>query len=91
MFYTQRMVDQTEIKDQLVAAVEDADYPINGPMELLPALPNGPATRVESGDFSITAMELTTKVPQGVLEFPYETPEAFAEDVVEEMNERDII
>lgn len=85
------MVDEQEVKDQLVEAVEDGDYPINGPMELLPALPNGPATRVESGDFSITAMELTTKIPQGVLEFPYETPEAFADDVVAEMRDRDII
>lgn len=85
------MVDEQEVKDQLVEAVEDGDYPINGPMELLPALPNGPATRVESGDFSITAMELTTKIPQGVLEFPYETPEAFADDVVAEMKDRDII
>lgn len=82
--------DEAELREQLIDALEDTDYPVTGPMELLPALPNGPSTRIESGDFSITAMEITTEIPQGTFDFPYETPEALSNDLVDEMKSRDI-
>lgn len=85
------MVSEDELHDQLVDAVKEGDFPLNGPMELLPALPNGPATTIESGEFSITAMELTTEIPQGTLDFPYESPEEFADEVLEKMTEYDVI
>jgi len=42
-------------------------------MDLVPALPDGPATKFEAGDVSLTAMELAAKLGNEQ-EFPYDTP-----------------
>jgi len=63
------MVDTDDLRAQFVEAFEDADYPINSPMDLVPALPDGPSTSFESGEFSMTAMELNTKLDG---DFPYD-------------------
>ncbi len=83
------MADEDELRSQMIDAFEDADYPISSPMDLVPALPNGPSTKFESGDFSMTAMELNTKLSGG--DFPYESPESFVDDVIEQLNEQDEI
>ena len=83
------MADEDELREQMIDAFEGADYPISSPMDLVPALPNGPSTKFESGDFSMTAMELNTKLSGG--DFPYETPESFVDDVIEQLNEQDEI
>ncbi len=84
--------DPEEIRQQLVDAFEGAEYPVSNPMELLPALPNGPATTFESGDFSMTVMDLRNAA-QGTDDaegrFPYETPESLANDVVEGLQDAD--
>jgi hypothetical protein len=80
------MTDEAELRAQLIDAFEGADYPVSGPMELIPALPNGPSTTFESGDFSMTAMELNTKTSGG--EFPYEDVESLVDDLLEELRER---
>ncbi len=51
------MVDREDLRSQFVEAFEEADYPISSPMDLVPALPGGPSTKFESGDFSMTAMD----------------------------------
>jgi len=79
------MVDEAELREQMENAFEDADYPISSPMDLLPALPNGPSTTFESGEFSMTAMELNTKLNG---DFPYENPESFVDDVIAQLKER---
>ncbi|PSP75847.1 hypothetical protein BRC81_14310 [Halobacteriales archaeon QS_1_68_20] len=78
-------VDKEDLREQFVEAFEGADYPISSPMDLVPALPNGPSTRFESGDFEITAMELNTKLPGG--EFPYEDVDSFVDDVMDGLEE----
>ena len=83
------MADEAELREQMIDAFEGANYPISSPMDLVPALPNGPGTKFESGDFSMTAMELNTKLSGG--EFPYETVDDFVDDVIEELNEQDLI
>ncbi|RRJ33675.1 MTH865 family protein [Halocatena pleomorpha] len=83
------MVDKDELREQMLDAFGGADYPINSPMDLVPALPSGPSTKFESGDFSMTAMELNTKLGSG--DFPYETPEAFVDDVIDQLEEQDEI
>ena len=83
------MADEAELREQMIDAFENADYPISSPMDLVPALPNGPSTKFESGDFSMTAMELNTKLSGG--NFPYENPESFVDDVIEQLNEQDEI
>ncbi len=83
------MVDKDDLRQQMIDAFEGADYPINSPMDLVPALPQGPGTKFESGDFSMTAMELNTKLGGG--EFPYESPEAFVDDVMNQLEEQDLL
>ena len=83
------MVDQEDLREQFTEAFEGADYPINSPMDLVPALPSGPSTKFESGDFSMTAMELNTKLGGG--EFPYEDVESFVDDVMRQLEEQDLV
>jgi hypothetical protein len=80
------MADEAELREQMKEAFEGADYPISSPMDLVPALPNGPSTKFESGDFSMTAMELNTKLDG---DFPYENPESFVDDVIAQLKEQD--
>lgn len=83
------MVDKDDLRQQMLDAFGGADYPINSPMDLLPALPDGPGTKFESGDFSMTAMELNTRLDGG--EFPYETVEEFVDELIEQLEEQDFI
>ncbi|APW99090.1 hypothetical protein CHINAEXTREME_15480 [Halobiforma lacisalsi AJ5] len=81
------MADEAEIREQMIDAFEGADYPISSPMDLVPALPNGPGTKFESGDFSMTAMELNTKASGG--DFPYDDVETLVDDIIEQLKEQD--
>jgi hypothetical protein len=83
------MVDKEDLREQFVDAFEGANYPISSPMDLVPALPNGPGTRFESGDFSMTAMELQTKLGSG--DFPYDSVDAFVDDVIRQLEDRDLL
>jgi len=83
------MVDHDDLRAQFTEAFEGADYPISSPMDLVPALPNGPSTTFESGDFSMTAMEMNTKLDNA--DFPYETVDDFVDDVMSELEEKDLI
>jgi hypothetical protein len=83
------MVDTDDLREQFIEAFEGADYPINSPMDLVPALPDGPSTKFESGEFSMTAMELNTKLGSG--NFPYEDVESFVDDVIAQLDEQDLL
>jgi len=83
------MVDRQDLREQFTEAFEGADYPISSPMDLVPALPNGPGTKFESGDFSMTAMELNTKLGSG--NFPYDNVDAFVDDVIEQLDDQDLL
>jgi hypothetical protein len=83
------MVDKDDLRQQMIEAFEGADYPINSPMDLVPALPQGPGTKFESGDFSMTAMELNTKLGAG--DFPYDSVDAFVDDVMEQLEAQDLL
>ena len=82
------MVDKAELREQFTEAFQDADYPISSPMDLVPALPSGPSTKFESGDFTMTAMELNTKLNG---EFPYESVDDFVDDVMTSLEDQDLI
>ena len=77
------MADESELREQLTDAFENADYPVSGPMELVPALPDGPGTKFESDGFSMTAMELNAKTSGG--DFPYEDVDSLVDDLIEEL------
>lgn len=83
------MADRGELRAQMIEAFADAEYPVSSPMDLVPALPDGPSTKFESGDFSMTAMELNTKVSGG--DFPYETPEALVDDLLDSLEAKDLL
>lgn len=78
-------VDRDDLRAQFVEAFEGADYPINSAMDLVPALPDGPGTKFESGDFAMTAMELNTKLSG---EFPYDDVESFVDEIMEALEEQ---
>lgn len=82
------MADRSELREQMTEAFEDADYPVSGPMDLLPALPQGPGTRFESGDFSITVMELNSKLSG---DWPYDDVDTLVDDVLDSLEEQDLI
>jgi len=83
------MADRDELRAQLVDAFEGADYPVTSPMDLVPALPNGPATTFESGDVSFTAMELNQQGGGG--DIPYEDVDALAEDILDGLEAEDYL
>jgi hypothetical protein len=84
------MVDKDDLRQQFREAFEGADYPVNSPMDLVPALPQGPGTKFESGDFSMTAMELNAKAGSNQ-EFPYESVEELVDDVMDALEEQDLL
>ena len=81
---------KAELREQFHDAFEGADYPISNPMDLVPALPNGPGTRFEAGDVSFTAMELATKLSD-VQDFPYHDVDSFVDDVMTGLEQKDMI
>lgn len=72
---------KAELRDQFREAFGGADYPVDNQMDLVPALPDGPGTRFEAGEFSMTAMELGMTLSDAQ-DFPYEDVEALVEDLI---------
>ena len=81
---------EAEIRAQLLEALEGADFPAENQMDLVPALPNGPGTRFESGDVSFTAMEMAAKLGSHQ-EFPYSDAETLVDDIMVGLREEDIL
>ena len=82
--------EEAEFRQQFQDAFEGADYPVSNPMELVPALPNGPGTRFEAGDTSLTAMELATKMNDSQ-DFPYDSVDELVDDLIEGMKQKDML
>lgn len=81
-------VSLSDLRRQFVEAFEGANYPVNNPMDLLPALPEGPATTFESGDFSMSVMEMQNIDVDDVdvdtdPDFPYENVDALVDDLMD--------
>ena len=73
---------KAELREQFFEAFGGADFPVENQMDLVPALPDGPGTTFEAGDVSFTAMEMAAKLGSEQ-EFPYDTPEALVDDIIE--------
>ncbi len=82
------MVDKNDLREQFVEAFEGADYPVSSPMDLVPALPDGPSTTFESGEFSMTAIELNAKLDG---DFPYDDVDSFVDEVIAQLEDQDLI
>ncbi|MEZ3164631.1 MTH865 family protein [Halorubrum sp. RMP-47] len=73
---------KAELREQFLDAFGGADFPVENQMDLVPALPDGPGTKFEAGDVSFTAMEMAAKLGSEQ-EFPYDTPEALVDDIID--------
>ncbi|MDY6780149.1 MAG: MTH865 family protein [Halobacteria archaeon] len=82
--------EEEELREQFVDAFEGADYPVNSPMDLVPALPEGPSTEFSVGEFSMTAMELNTQAG-GQQDFPYESVDDLVDDIMSGLRDEDYI
>jgi hypothetical protein len=81
---------EAELREQFTDAFEGADFPVSNPMDLVPALPNGPGTRFEADDVSFTAMELSTKLSD-TQDFPYDDVDSLVDDLIEGLKQKDMI
>jgi hypothetical protein len=75
---------ERQLREQLLAAFGNADFPVEDQMGLVPALPDGPLTSFEAGDRSFTAMELAAEIGD-YQSFPYEDAESLVNDVIDAM------
>jgi hypothetical protein len=81
---------KAELREQFLDAFGGADFPVSNQMDLVPALPQGPGTRFEAGDVSVTAMELAGKLG-GHQDFPYEDAESLVDDIMVGLEEEEVI
>ncbi|GAD53223.1 hypothetical protein MBEHAL_1983 [Halarchaeum acidiphilum MH1-52-1] len=72
---------ESQLREELTAALEDADYPVTSMTSLVPELPRGPMTKFHAGDRTFSAMELA-KLLSGHEEFPYDGVEGLVDDVI---------
>lgn len=73
--------DEAELREQLIAAFESANYPVNGQMDLVPALPDGPGTKFQAGETTVTAMEMAARLGDHQ-DFPYDDVETLVDDAI---------
>ena len=81
---------EDELRAQFTRAFEGADYPVETQMDLLPALPDGPTTRFEAGDFAMSAMELGMKL-SAHQSFPYESVDDLVDDLLAGLEAEDLL
>lgn len=78
------MVNEKELRQQFVEVFEEADQ------STLFAVPTpDDHAKFESEDFSITAAELNTKL-HGV-DFPHDDAGSFADDIIEQLEDQNLI
>jgi len=82
------MTTPDELREEFKAAFEDAEYPVTGQMDLVPALPNGPRTTFGSGDLEFSVMELASKLGTHA-NFPYEDVDSLVADIMAALREED--
>lgn len=86
MWRYETMTDpEAELRQQFTEVFSNADYPVEGPFELIPALPRGPMTKFEAGEVSISAPGL--RKYSDYMEFPYDAPEPLVEDILRGLRE----
>lgn len=81
-----RKLDVAELRPQLVEAFESADYPVEDPRGLMPALPHGPGTTFESNGVTLTVLQVQDLGNEDLdvdaaPEFPYEDADSLVEDI----------
>jgi hypothetical protein len=80
------MADRDAVREQFEEAFGGADYPVNSPMDLVPALPQGPGTTFDVGDETITAMELNQEA-SGQADYPYDSVDELVNALMDGLEE----
>jgi len=75
---------EREIRAELTATFEPAEYPVADPFTLLPLLPEGAETEFRAGAVVIPAIDLGLKYKE-YQEFPYESVELLVDDLIAAM------
>ncbi|MFB6101765.1 MAG: MTH865 family protein [Haloplanus sp.] len=75
------MPPEAEIRRQLTAVFDRAQYPVTDPLELVRVLPDGAATTFEAGTVTIGAMELGMEYAD-YQEYPYDDVGALVDDLM---------
>jgi hypothetical protein len=81
---------ESELREQLTTTFSQATFPVSDPFELIPVLPDGPATEFQAGDVVIPAIELGTEYGE-YQDFPYESVDALVDDIIEGLKAEDVI
>lgn len=70
-----------KFRQELEEVFSGADYPVDGPMELVPALPDGPSTTFEADDVTVEVMDLGMEYAD-YQDYPYETATDLIDDLM---------
>jgi hypothetical protein len=81
---------EAELREQFTEAFADAEYPITGQMDIVPALPDGPGTTFTAGEQTLSAMELASEL-SGHQDFPYEDVDSLVDDAITGLKSEDVI
>ena len=76
---------EAELREQFTEVFGTADYPIDGPFDLIPTLPDGPMTTFEAGDVSVSATGL--RKYGSYMDFPYQSVDPLVEDIITGLQE----
>ena len=72
---------ETALREQFETVFGRADYPVRDPFELIPILPDGPATEFEADGVTVPAIELG--MTYGAYQtYPYDSVEPLVDDLI---------
>jgi len=72
---------ERELREQFERTFGRAEFPLRDPFELLPLLPDGPATEFTAGDVTVPAIDLGMVYGQ-YQTYPYESVTALVDDLI---------
>lgn len=80
--------DSDQLREELLDACTNADYPVGSAVEVISALPNGVQTEFQAGDRTITVADLVASIG-GEAEFPYDSPEGLVDHIMDALDSTD--
>lgn len=72
---------EVELREQFRTAFSPAEYPVTDPFDLIPVLPDGPATEFRAGEIVVPAIDLGMTYGE-YQEYPYESVDALVDDLI---------
>lgn len=72
---------EAALRDQFETTFARATYPVTDPFELIPVLPDGPATEFTAGEVTIPAIDLGMTYGQ-YQTYPYHSVDALVDDLI---------